>query len=37
LVDWNEVRGDLTALLELKGDVVALERLDELRARLSTR
>lgn len=37
LIDWNEVRRDLTALLELKGDVAALVRLDELLARLSTR
>ena len=37
LIDWNEVRGDLTALLELKGDVAALVRLDELLARLSAR
>ena len=37
LIDWNEVRGDLTVLLELKGDVAALVRLDDLRARLSMR
>lgn len=36
-IDWNEVRAELTALLELKGDVAALMRLNELLARLSTR
>ncbi|MFS8085135.1 MAG: hypothetical protein ACMG6H_05855 [Acidobacteriota bacterium] len=35
LIDWNEVRADLAALLELKGDTTALGRLDELLARLS--
>jgi len=35
LIDWNEVRVDLAALLELKGDTTALGRLDELLARLS--
>jgi hypothetical protein len=36
LINWEEVRVDLAALLELKGDTTALGRLDELRARLST-
>ena len=36
LINWNEVRADLAALLELKGDTTALGRLDELLARLST-
>ena len=36
LIDWNEVRADLAALLELKDDTTALGRLDELLARLST-
>ena len=36
LIDWTEVRADLAALLELKGDTTALGRLDELLARLST-
>ena len=36
LIDWNEVREDLAALLELKGDTTALGRLDELLAHLST-
>lgn len=36
LIDWNEVRRDLAALLELKGDTTALRRLDELLVRLST-
>jgi hypothetical protein len=36
LIDWNEVRADLAALLELKSDTAALGRLDELLARLST-
>jgi hypothetical protein len=35
LIDWNEVRTDLAALLGLKGDVSALGRLDELLLRLS--
>ena len=35
LIDWNEVRGDLAHLLELKGEPSALGRLDALRARLS--
>lgn len=33
LVDWAEVRADLGALLELKGDVSALERLEAVLAR----
>lgn len=33
LIDWTEVRGDLKALLELKGDASALERLEALLAR----
>jgi len=37
LIDWDEVRADLTALLALKGDVSALGRLDELRSRLSAK
>ena len=37
LIDWNEVRADLAALLELKGDTSALGRLDQLLSRLSTR
>ena len=36
LINWDEVRADLGALLELKGDTTALGRLDELLARLST-
>ncbi len=36
LIDWNDVRADLAALLDLKGDTTALGRLDELLARLST-
>ena len=35
LIDWYEVRADLAALLELKGDTTALGRLDELLERLS--
>ena len=35
LIDWQEVRSDLTALLELKGDTSTLTRLDELLARFS--
>jgi len=37
LIDWNEVRADLAALLELKGDATTLGRLDELLARHSIR
>ncbi|MBA3507769.1 MAG: hypothetical protein H0T80_18585 [Betaproteobacteria bacterium] len=37
LIDWNEVRADLAALLELKGDTSALGRLDQLLSRLSPR
>lgn len=33
LIDWAEVRADLKALLELKGDALALERLEALIAR----
>jgi hypothetical protein len=33
--DWDEVRRDLTDLLELKGDTGGLTRLEELLARLS--
>jgi len=36
LINWEEVRADLAALLELKDDTTALGRLDELLARLST-
>ena len=36
MINWDEVRADLAALLELKGDTTALGRLDELLARLST-
>ena len=36
LINWDEVRADLGALLELKGDTATLGRLDELLARLST-
>ena len=36
MIDWDEVRADLAALLELKDDTTALGRLDELLARLST-
>ena len=35
LIDWDEVRRDLTELLELKGDTGGLTRLEELLARLS--
>lgn len=35
LIDWNEVRADLAALLELKGGTSALGRLDALLARES--
>lgn len=34
LINWNEVRADLAALLELKGDTAALARLDVLLGRL---
>lgn len=37
LIDWGEVRADLAALLELKGDISALGRLDELLVRHSIR
>lgn len=37
LIDWNEVRADLAALLELKGDASALDRLEGLLARHSIR
>lgn len=37
LIDWNEVRADLAALLELKGDRSALGSLDALLARESDR
>jgi len=37
LIDWNEVRADLTALLALKGDVSALGRLEGLLSTLSTK
>ncbi len=37
LINWDEARADLGALLELKGDTATLGRLDELLARLSTR
>ena len=30
LIDWKVVRADLAALLELKGDASALDRLDRL-------
>jgi hypothetical protein len=30
LIDWNEVRADLAALLDLKGDASALGRLEVL-------
>ncbi len=36
LINWNEVRADLAALLELKGDTTALAHLDELLGRHST-
>lgn len=36
-IDWNEVRADLTELLQLKGDTPALGRLDEVLARHSIR
>ena len=36
LIDWTEVRTDLAALLELKGDTAALGRLDKLLARPSS-
>jgi hypothetical protein len=36
LINWEDVRADLAALLELKDDTTALGRLDELLARLST-
>jgi hypothetical protein len=36
LINWEEVRTDLAALLELKDDTTALGRLDELLARLAT-
>ncbi len=36
LIDWDDVRADLAALLELKEDTTALGRLDELLARHST-
>jgi hypothetical protein len=36
-IDWDEVRRDLTDLLELKGDTGGLTRLEELLARHSTR
>jgi hypothetical protein len=36
LIDWTDVRMDLRALLELKGDPSALDRLDELLSRHST-
>jgi hypothetical protein len=36
LINWEEVRADLAALLELKDDTTALGRLNELLARLST-
>lgn len=37
LIDWNQVRTDLTDLLELKGDVSTLDRLESLRTRLANR
>jgi hypothetical protein len=37
LIDWDEVRSDLGALLELKGDASGLARLEELRSQLSKR
>jgi len=37
LIEWSDVRADLAALLQLKGDVAALDRLEELLARLLTR
>ncbi len=36
LINWNEVRADLAALLELKGDTAALARLGVLLGRLLT-
>jgi hypothetical protein len=36
LIDWNEVRADLAALLELKGDTSALGRLEKLLVRFAT-
>ena len=36
LINWDEVRADLGALLDLKGDTATLGRLDELLARLAT-
>jgi hypothetical protein len=33
MIDWNDVRTDLAALLELKGDTSALDRLEALLAR----
>ena len=35
MINWDEVRADLAALLELKDDTTALGRLDEMLARLS--
>ena len=36
MINWDEARADLAALLELKDDTTALGRLDEMLARLST-
>ncbi|HEX8013203.1 MAG TPA: hypothetical protein VF814_20130 [Casimicrobiaceae bacterium] len=37
LIDWSGVRADLAALLELKGDVSAFDRLDKVLADHSVR